>query len=133
MNKRTQAVAELVKLVSDEDLIATFAGTNFGKSEPREILDSTILQLAGGWSTGHTALSCCRELGLVGYNSQTLTKKGKRYLYYSCKLTAIKASGAEHLGELVRALKACSTTGAGGKYYAEQALSKLPPELRGES
>ena len=46
--------------------------------------------------------------------------------------SVLEASGAEYLEDLVRALKACSTTGAGGKYYAEKALSKLPPELRGK-
>ncbi len=61
--------------------------------------------------------------------------------------TAIKASGAEHLGELVRVLtmlskKPIATWYVGGdgkgyyagwddaEYFIQEALSKLPPELR---
>jgi hypothetical protein len=56
--------------------------------------------------------------------------------------SAIKASGAEHLGELVKAMQEiskCRTTlydSSKPSYEAElaaKALSKLPLELRGES
>ncbi len=52
---------------------------------------------------------------------------------------SIKASGAEHLGKLVRVLveiSKCLETGSSARYHqmiAERALSKLPPELRGEA
>lgn len=71
--------------VSDSELAAAFAGTNFGNAEPREIVAETLLKIAGEFSPGHTALVCCQELGLVGKNKHhpCLTKKGRRYLYYS--------------------------------------------------
>jgi hypothetical protein len=46
---------------------------------------------------------------------------------------AIKASGAEHLGELVRALLRMRNENSDPYGIAKEALSKLPPELRGES
>jgi hypothetical protein len=83
---------ELVKIISDDRLERVFAGTNFGTSQPREIVADTLLKIAGGFSTGHTAFCCCQELGLLGRNKQRprLTKLGKRYLYYSHCYRAIK-------------------------------------------
>ena len=66
---------------------------------------------------------------------------------YQEKHTPIKASGAEHLGELVRALQYSDTLIAKAligesiphgraceaSLMNKTALSKLPPELRGES
>lgn len=73
--------------VSDDEVQAVFAGTNFGKSEPREIIRDTLLKVVGHFSPGHTALVCCQELGLIGKNKRKprLTKKGGRYLYYAMK------------------------------------------------
>lgn len=69
--------------ISDKDLERVFAGTNFGSDSPRQIITDTLFIISGGYSTGHTALVCCQELGLVGSNkiNPRLTKKGQRYLY----------------------------------------------------
>lgn len=77
----------LEPIIPDDELQAVFAGTNFGKADPREIVADTLLKIAGDFSPGHTALVCCQELKLVGKNKQhpRLTHKGRRYLYYACK------------------------------------------------
>jgi hypothetical protein len=77
-------------LVTDERLETVFAGTNFGANAvPRDIVANTLLKVAGDFSTGHTALVCCQELGLIGANKREpkLTKKGRRYLYYAYSRT----------------------------------------------
>lgn len=80
---------ELTELVSDQHLEEAFEGTNFGGSKPADIVAGTLLKIAGRYHTGHTALVCCQELGLVGKNKQSpkLTLKGSRYLYQAYRKT----------------------------------------------
>jgi len=92
---------ECREAVSDEELAACFAGTNFGSSNPREIVADTLLKTAGRYHTGHTALLCCQQLGLIGKNKHEpkLTLKGARYHYH-----AQKAAHADTM-RLVKALQ----------------------------
>lgn len=69
------------RLVGNDELTKAFQFTNFGGAEPRDVVRTALSQIAGGYSTGSTALRCCRELGLVGKSG--LTKKGRRYLYHA--------------------------------------------------
>lgn len=73
-------------LISDKDIALVFSGTNFGANRDyRSILADTLLKIAGDYSTGYTALCCSEALGLLsrGKRGATLTKKGKRYLFWS--------------------------------------------------
>lgn len=70
--------------ISDEDIDAVWGNANFGDRPRRDVVNEALFQVAGGYSTGHTAKCICQELGLVGNKRgayQSLTKKGKRYLY----------------------------------------------------
>jgi hypothetical protein len=74
------------EIVSDEEMQNAFHGSNFGAAEPREILADTVLKIAGGYSTGNTAMRICQELGLLGRKMKPdprLTKRGREYLYRS--------------------------------------------------
>lgn len=87
-SKQEQALRDaLIEIVTDKELLDCFSGTNFGKASPREIVTDTLLKISGGFSTGHTAIVCCQELGLLGKNKRDprLTKKGKHYFYYAMK------------------------------------------------
>lgn len=68
----------------DETLNKVWANANFGDRDKRSVITETLLQIGGGFSTGHTALCICQELGLVGKNKRkpVLTKKGRRVMYY---------------------------------------------------
>lgn len=103
MDRQVKAVADgLLEIVSDESLHSIFNNTNFGACSPREIVADTLLKLAGGYSTGYTALTCCRELGLIGKKTQKLTKAGEKYLYFSCKSAFSDASLVMGLVEAIK-------------------------------
>jgi hypothetical protein len=101
-----QHTDEMRAIVSDERLARVFTNTNFGNAKPREIVAETLLKIAGGFSTGNTALVCCQELALVGRNkiNPRLTKLGKRYLYYSHATASAEAKYLPVLEKLVEAL-----------------------------
>lgn len=75
---------KIEELISDEDLEAEFIFTDFGDISYRDIVKYSLLKYACGYSTGHTALCCCENLGLVKMTSArkfVITKFGKEYLY----------------------------------------------------
>lgn len=57
--------------ITQEKIEQAFEGTRFGENPNyRQIIVDTLLKVSIGFSTGHTAICVCRELGL-------LTKKDK--------------------------------------------------------
>jgi hypothetical protein len=77
--------------ISDDDILAAWGNANFGAEiNYRQIILKALLQLAGGYSTGHTALSICRDLKLVGNGFHpNLTSKGRKIMYHWNKAAAI--------------------------------------------
>lgn len=81
-------MSEIYRLVSDEEIAKVWGNANFGeRSNKRDIIAETLLNYAGGFSTGHTAKTICIELGLLAKvknnNGVKFTSKGKRYLFYA--------------------------------------------------
>lgn len=72
--------------ISDDDINRAWGNANFGGRDKRQVILETLLQIAGDFSTGHTAMCICQDLGLLGTKSSgrlpSLTKKGKRVMYY---------------------------------------------------
>lgn len=72
--------------ISDEQINAVWGNANFGNSDRREVILTALLQVAGRFCTGHTAMCICQELGLMGHSRKRggarLTKKGSRVMYY---------------------------------------------------
>ena len=83
-------IPEEYKLVSDFEIQAVWGNANFGSHEPRDIIADTLLKHASIYRTGHTATVICKELGLLGKNGD-LTKKGRKYLYWSQETRVRKA------------------------------------------
>lgn len=73
---------ELVNLISDDQINAAWGNANFGDASKRDVIKDALLQIAGDFRTGHTAECILTELGLIT-SKRALTKKGKRYLFYS--------------------------------------------------
>lgn len=77
----------LQEIASDKDVADVFHGTNFGAArDERKIIADTLLKIAGDYSTGHTAMMCCIELGLIKRGKRQiphLTKAGKKYLFWA--------------------------------------------------
>lgn len=77
---------QLQKLLSDKEIADVFHGTNFGACrDEKKIIADTLLKIAGGYSSGHTAYRCCEALGLIKKmkGGVTLTANGKKYLFWS--------------------------------------------------
>jgi len=71
--------------ITDDQLDKVWGNANFGGRDKREVVLETLLQLAGGFSTGYTAMCICQELKLAGKSvgkMPALTKLGKRVMYY---------------------------------------------------
>jgi hypothetical protein len=77
--------ARAMEIISDEEIERVHANANFGPSiTKREVVDRVLLQVACGFSTGHTAWTILVEHGLVPGKAKgrpTLTAKGRRYLW----------------------------------------------------
>lgn len=52
--------------VSDEEIQKAFAGTNFGTTEYRKLLNSSVLKKLVGYHCGHTITCIMQELNLIG-------------------------------------------------------------------
>lgn len=69
------------EIVTDPELDAVFGSANFGSTTKREVIKDSLIKCLGGYRTGHTAKTICKELGLVYANKWDLTQKGREYLY----------------------------------------------------
>lgn len=85
----TQKDDALAALVSDETLNYAWGNANFGSSNKRDVIFDTLLKVTAGYHSGHTAMTICTELDLIGgYTSGSkifLTGKGREYFYTACK------------------------------------------------
>lgn len=74
---------DLSKYFTNEQLTEAFRNTNFGDTPHIDIVSDTILKVASGYSTGHTAMCAAMELGLVKQSGRkySLTAKGGYCLY----------------------------------------------------
>ena len=66
-------------IVSDEDIVRAFEGTNFGTDNHRELLHVGVLKKACQYHCGHTITTIMRDLGLIR-TTGALTKKGVEML-----------------------------------------------------
>jgi len=68
--------------VTDSEIADAFKGTNFGSVAYRKILEQGVLQVACGYSTGHTLKQIMIGLGLTT-QKENVTKKGKKFLLWA--------------------------------------------------
>ena len=139
-------IPEEYKLVSDFEIQAVWGNANFGSHEPRDIIADTLLKHASIYRTGHTATVICKELGLLGKNGD-LTKKGRKYLYWSQETRVRKALQSKPVDmgarkfplmlDLLKRIKAHKTKEFGTfTYYdnidniSEQQIISVEDELR---
>lgn len=62
-------------VVTDAEIETAFDGTNFGHTNHREILNSSVLKKLVGYHCGHTITEIMRKLGLIGKTGKP-TKRG---------------------------------------------------------
>ena len=64
--------------VTDAEIAAAFAGSNFGCADHRKLLEQGVLKRLTGYHCGHTLTMIMRRLGLTT-DKDNATKKGKRF------------------------------------------------------
>jgi hypothetical protein len=62
-------------IVTDEEITKAFEGTNFGRTDFRQLLNTSVLKKLVGYHCGHTITVIMKELGLIG-RTEKPTKKG---------------------------------------------------------
>jgi hypothetical protein len=67
-------------IVTDEEIKAAFANTNFGTDEHRKLLEQGVLKRVAGYISGYTLTMILRELGLTD-KADRLTRKGKMFCF----------------------------------------------------
>ena len=68
-------------IISDEEITRVWENANFGSMSKRDVIGETLMKVASGYHSGHTAKCIVSELGLVQASKWELTKRGKAYLY----------------------------------------------------
>jgi len=63
--------------LTDKVLEDAFAGTNFGRTDFRRMVEMGLLKVACGWYNAHTLMSIMIDLKLVTKKQQKLTRKGQ--------------------------------------------------------
>ncbi|AXC36499.1 hypothetical protein HOT57_gp55 [Pseudomonas phage phCDa] len=77
----SQVCADTIEeLVTEDELIRAFLGTNFGGTPNRIIVRQALLKAAVGWHQGYTSTCILKELGLLE-DDYVLTSKGRMYLW----------------------------------------------------
>ncbi|MCP2232843.1 hypothetical protein [Erwinia aphidicola] len=66
--------------VTDDVIQKAFEGTSFGRTDHREFLGYSLLNIACGWYCGHTITTIMIEMGLITPKNKTLTKLGRLFL-----------------------------------------------------
>jgi hypothetical protein len=71
------------KLLAPEDIEMAFVGTNFGHCKNEDVIKWSLLKVASGYATGHTAMKILQLLGLLHSYSKkpVLTKRGQSCLW----------------------------------------------------
>ena len=64
-----------------EEIDKSFENTNFGPAPNMHILKFSLLKIASGYHTGHTAQCILLELNLITPKCKVLTKRGKYCLW----------------------------------------------------
>lgn len=62
-------------IISDREIQDAFAGTNFGVTDYRSLLNTSVLKKLVNYHCGHTITCIMQELGLIGKTGK-VTKKG---------------------------------------------------------
>lgn len=79
-------------LVSDAELATAFAGTDFGGSDHRKLLEVSLLKKAVGYHCGWTITVIMDRLGLTRKNGLP-TRKGQRLLQLAYNHLMIEHGG----------------------------------------
>lgn len=68
--------------ITNEKIEKAFENTRFGTTDYRGLIQTALIDVAKGYSTGYTIAQVCKELGLIIYNEREyrLTDKGWDYM-----------------------------------------------------
>ena len=67
-------------IISDDEIARHFAGTNFGTSNYRRLVEQAVLKRLTGYYNGSTITLIIKQLGLVDSENEP-TEAGKRFVW----------------------------------------------------
>lgn len=67
-------------VLSDSEIANAFAGTNFGHTEFRDLLNASVLKKAMGYHCGSTITAIMHRLGLISLRAGKPLKRGEALL-----------------------------------------------------
>jgi len=79
--------------LTDEYIEYAFRGTNFGRTDYRNLLAHSVLKKACGTHCGHTITVIMKQIGLITKVAEVPTKLGKQFLidcYYNAEISIKK-------------------------------------------
>ncbi|WP_338881496.1 hypothetical protein WHX56_13925 [Achromobacter veterisilvae] len=72
-------MADTTKVVSEQDLIVAFAGTDFGGADHRKLIEIGVLKKAAGYCCGHTLTRIMIYMDLINEKG-ALKRRGRELL-----------------------------------------------------
>lgn len=75
-----QPVRRLVERVTDDDIVRAFDGTNFGRTDHKQLLALSALKVALRYHCGHTVTQIMLRMGLITAKGR-VTEKGRLFCY----------------------------------------------------
>lgn len=76
------------QIISDEELKLAFLGTNFGTSNHRRLLHSSVIKKAVGYHCGYTITKIMEGMKLIGANEKVLAR-GRLFMQADPELYAL--------------------------------------------
>lgn len=92
--------------VTHKDILEAAKNYNFGSADVVEVVKNGLMQIMGGYSTGHSVSTILSTLGLVTPAPRfTPTKKGKRqaYEWTKAQLDVLRAQLTEKEANIIKA------------------------------
>jgi L-alanine-DL-glutamate epimerase-like enolase superfamily enzyme len=68
------------EIITTEEVAEAFENTNFGETDPRDVIFDTLRKVCTGYSTGRTATLIAIDFALIDLKAKHLTEKGFQYL-----------------------------------------------------
>jgi L-alanine-DL-glutamate epimerase-like enolase superfamily enzyme len=73
------------EIVTTSEIADAFENTNFGRTDPKDVIFDTLRKVCTGYSTGRTATLIAIDFALIDLKAKHLTEKGFQYLQAAIK------------------------------------------------
>ncbi|MBU7576474.1 MAG: hypothetical protein KAF40_00285 [Flavihumibacter sp.] len=115
--------------ITNEQIEKAFENTRFGTTDYRGLIQTALIHVAKGYSTGYTIAQVCNELELMSFDkdSRRLTDKGWDYMRDFERCAAL-TSLLENLPEVNNLT--CKDHAVGQGYYKSKIINQIQTKLK---